>query len=262
MSDQENEKADCSVCNGSGLRWKRSKPQTCSFCDGAGQLTPDETTSRLNGLVDEVASLPGSESNEVELSRFQVAAGQTVGMEAERRFLAERGIKAKPGLDKQHLLPHQGGELSERQRELAAILQAEEEYKAKLAEALASVDLTPDPVERPRLTAFEAERRFLAERGIKAKPCLDRYQLLPHQGGEFSEEERDLQAILKAHEERNEQRAAAFARIEEQARHDKELQERYGPDLYRAYKSGRYSQSEADGLASRYPRTLNGTGPS
>ena len=188
MSDQEHEKADCAVCNGAGITWKGGiiskdlKPQTCSFCDGGRQLTPDETVSRLNGLAEVVASQPGSESNEVELSRFQVATAQTVGMEAELRFLAERGIKAKPGIEK--------------------------------------------------------------------------HQLLPHEGGEFSEEERGLQAILKAHEERNEQRAAAFARIEEQARHDKELQERYGPDLYLAYKSGRYSQSEADGLASRYPGTL------
>ena len=184
MSDQDQKTVDCWRCNGAGITWnggiisKDPKPQTYSFCDGAGQLTPDETASRLKGLIDVVASLPGSESNEVKLSRFQVEAGQTGGMEAERRFLAERGIQAKPGIEKEHLLPHQGGEISE--------------------------------------------------------------------------EERDLQAILKAHEEWKEQRAAAFARIEEEARHDKELQERYGPDLYQAYKSGRYSQLEADGLASRY----------
>ena len=104
-----------------------------------------------------------------------------------------------------------------------------------------------------RQQALDAE----AERGIKASPGIPSSQLLPHEGGEFSEEERDLQAILKTHEEWKEQRAAAFARIEE-ARHDKELQERYGPDLYQAYKSGRYSQSEADGLASRYSVTLTG----
>ena len=199
-----------------------------------------------------MASLPGSESNEVELSRFQVAAGQAVGIEAERRFLAERGIQAKPGIEKEHLLPHQGGEISERQRELAAILQAEEEYEARLAEALANAEPTPDPVKRPRLTAVELERRFLAERGIKAKPGIDRQNLLPQEGGEPSERQRELQAILEAEEERKERKAAAIARIEEQARPGKELQERYGPDLYLAYKSGRYSQSEADGLASRY----------
>jgi hypothetical protein len=169
MSDQDQKTVDCWRCNGAGITWnggiisKDPKPQTCSFCDGAGQLTPDETASRLKGLIDVVASLPGSESNEVKLSRFQVEAGQTGGMEAERRFLAERGIQAKPGIEKEHLLPHQGGEISERQRELAAILQAE-----------------------------------------------------------------------------------------------KELQERYGPDLYKAYKSGRLSQLEADGLASRYSVTLTG----
>ncbi len=97
-------------------------------------------------------------------------------------------------------------------------------------------------------------RRF-PRAGRRAASSLN---LLPHQGGEISEEERYLQAILKTHEEWKEQRAAALARIEEQARHDKELQERYGPDLYQAYKSGRYSQSEADGLASRYSVTLTG----
>jgi hypothetical protein len=264
MSDQDQKTVDCWLCNGAGITWnggitlKDPKPQTCSFCDGAGQLTPDETASRLKGLIDVVASLPGSESNEVKLSRFQVEAGQTGGMEAERRFLAERGIQAKPGIEKERLLPHQGGEISERQRELAAILQAEEEYEARLAEALANAEPTPDPVKRPRLTALEVERRFLAERGIKASPGIPSSQLLPHEGGEFSEEERDLQAILKAHEEWKKQRAATLARIEEEARHDKELQERYGPDLYQAYKSGRFSQLEADGLASRYSVTLTG----
>ena len=190
MSDQDQKTVDCWRCNGAGITWnggiisKDPKPQTCSFCDGAGQLTPDETASRLKGLIDVVASLPGSESNEVKLSRFQVEAAQTGGMEAERRFLAERGIQASPGIPSS--------------------------------------------------------------------------QLLPHEGREFSEEERDLQATLKAHEEWKEQRAAAFARIEEEARRDKELQERYGPDLYQAYKSGRYSQLEADGLASRY-RASNST---
>ena len=165
MSDQDQGTVDCSICDGAGITWKGGltkdlMPQTCSFCDGAGQLTPDELARRVNGLVDEVASMPGSESNEVVLSRYQEAAGQTVGVEAERRFLAERGIKAKPGIEEQHLLPHQGGEPSERQRELAAILADEEKRSALLAEALANVDLTPDPVERPRLTAFEEERRF------------------------------------------------------------------------------------------------------
>ena len=264
MGDQDQGTVDCSICNGTGTTWKGGitskdlKPQTCSFCDGAGQLTPDDLASRVKGLVDEVASLPGSESDEVLLSRFQEATAQTVGVEAERRFLAERGIKAKPGIEEQHLLPHQGGEPSERQRELAAILADEEKRSALLAEALANVDQTSDPVERPRLTAFEAERRFLAERGIKASLDIEEQHLLPHEGGEFSEEEKYLQAILKAHEEQKERSAAAHARIEEKARHDKELQERYGPELYQAYRSGRFSESEADGIASRYPGTLIG----
>ena len=181
MSDQDQKTVDCWRCNGAGITWnggiisKDPKPQTCSFCDGAGQLTPDEMASRLKGLIDVVASLPGSESGEAALGRFQVATDQTVGIEAERRFLAERGIKASPGIAEEHLLPHQGGEPSERQRE--------------------------------------------------------------------------LQAILEAEEEREERKAAAIARLEEEAR----LRERYGRDLYEAYKSGRYSQSEADGMASRYP---------
>ena len=258
MSDQEHEKADCPACNGSGIKWdtwKRSKHRLCSFCDGAGQLTPDLTVSRLQGLADEVASLPGSESGEAALGRFQVATDQTVGIEAERRFLAERGIKASPGIAEEHLLPHQGGDTSERQRELAAILQAEEEYETRLAEALANAEPPPpDPVEPPRLTALEVERRFLAERGIKASPGIAEEHLLPHQGGEPSERQRELQAILEAEEEREERKAAAIARLEEEAR----LRERYGRDLYEAYKSGRYSQSEADGMASRYPRTLTG----
>ena len=124
MSDQDQETFDCSVCNGSGLMWKRSKRRLCSFCDGEGQLTPDETVSCAIGLADVVASLPGdrhgSQARAKEASAEQTAAAK----ELEGRFLTERGFKVRPGLDRHQLLPQQGGEPSKRQRELAAILEA------------------------------------------------------------------------------------------------------------------------------------------
>ena len=131
MSDQDQKTVDCWRCNGAGITWnggiisKDPKSQTCSFCDGAGQLTPDETASRLKGLIDVVASLPGSESNEVKLSRFQVEAGQTGGMEAERDGSSLSAASRPSRVSrKEHLLPHQGGEISEEERDLQAILKA------------------------------------------------------------------------------------------------------------------------------------------
>ncbi len=182
MGDQDHEKVDCSVCNASGITWQRRKPRLCSFCEGARQLTPDELASRLNRLAGEVSSLPGAVHDE--LDRFQKAVGEQAidAEELERQFLLERGIKAKPGIEEQHLLPYQGGELSEEQEE--------------------------------------------------------------------------LQAILKAGEERRARRAAAISQLDEQARHDEELKERYGPDLYRLYRSGRISEAKAHLLVGPEDLTL------
>ena len=79
-----------------------------------------------------------------------------------------------------------------------AILQAAEEYEARLAEALANAEPPSDPVERPRRTALEMERQFLAERGIKASPGIPSGQLLPHEGGDISPREKVRRSILEA----------------------------------------------------------------
>ena len=156
MSDQEHEKADCSVCNGSGITWNWSNRSLCSICDGAGQLTPDEMASRLQELANQVASLPGTHG---EFARFQAALA--------------------------------------RQTDAASEL-------------------------------------------------------------EFLKTERELRASLKPTHERLARRAAAIARVEEQdrleeeqARLEEELKERYGPELYGLYESGRYSREEADRISAK-----------
>ena len=41
--------------------------------------------------------------------------------EIERQFLADRGIKAKPGIARRHLLPHEGGDFSYRLRRISRL---------------------------------------------------------------------------------------------------------------------------------------------
>ena len=148
---------------------------------------------------------------------------QVDAKELERRFLAERGIKAKPGI-KEHPL---AGDPSDEERRLQAISKADEERRARRDAALAQLDEQPqERVSEPawKVDVVELERQFLEENGIKAKPGIKEH-LLPHEGGQLSENQQALKAILKA---------------------DEEMKERYGPELYRAYRAGQFSESEAD----------------
>ena len=110
MRTQRLGKEDCQVCNGSGFTWKQSERRLCSFCDGAGQLTPDETASRLEGLADVVASLEGNSHGVHDRAQAASAEQTATAEELEGRYIAERGLKAKPGLDRYHLLPQEGGQ--------------------------------------------------------------------------------------------------------------------------------------------------------
>ena len=190
MEYQDHEKVDCSICNSTGFTLKGHEPRPC-FC-----------------------------------------GEQVDAKELERRFLAERGIKAKPGIKEHHLL---AGEPSDEEKALQVVLKAHEGQVARMAEpevqgdeevgcAVCKAIGTTCSVCGESVDAEELERQFLAENGIKAKPGVKEH-LLPHEGGQLSENQQALKAILKA---------------------DEELKERYGPELYRAYRAGQFSESEAD----------------
>ena len=203
MGYQDHEKVDCSICNSTGVTLKGREPRPC-FC---GEQVDAE--------------------------------------ELERRFLAERGIKAKPGIKAHHLL---AGEPSDEEKALQAVLKAHEGQVARTAEPEVQVDEKVDcavcnamgttcSVCGESVDAEELERQLLAEHGIKAKPGIEEKHLLPHEGGELSKEQKELQAILKAGEE---------------------LKDRYGPELYRFYRAGQFSESEADEIAEALSRAVEG----
>ena len=135
MGDQDTATVDCPTCWGSGRLTRKERTVVCSTCDGKKSFTPDEFAREMERMVEAVANLPDAPSNldpaSVALAHFEKADELTpgAGPGVEARFLAEQGIKARPGVERRHKLPHEGGDVSERERELQAMIDTFEETK-------------------------------------------------------------------------------------------------------------------------------------
>ena len=220
MDDQDDRTIECVVCSALGVVRKGGKPRLCSVCDGRGRVI-------LNELADGIAAQAGGLSPTdpaVALARFEAQTAGSAAPEIEARFLADRGIRAKPGIDKEQLLPHQGGDISSREKELRLILESLEAGIDYVVPPAVSSTGRKDPVK----PGPEVLADILTGRGIMSAPGVSKQHLLPHEGGEYSLKERDLRAVLEVEEG---------------------LQERFGPDLYRLYNTGQVSLSEAEAIA-------------
>ena len=120
MGDQDTETVDCPTCEGHGVLKRFESPVVCSTCDGEGKFTRDDLDRQLGRMAEAIANLPGAgadlDPDAVALARYEAADEKTpgAGADAEARLLTERGIKGRPGVERRHLLPHEGGEVSNR----------------------------------------------------------------------------------------------------------------------------------------------------
>jgi hypothetical protein len=166
---------DCTVCR-RGIVWSGSKALMCEVCDGKGRLTEDELSRQLEKMVSSVASLPGAgldpSDPAVALFRFQESIRPAVA-EVESRFLSERGIKAKPGVKSEHLLPHEGGgKRSEYEQELQAMEKAARERKERYDRMIAAIESGPEGRMVPLLSFHEWCEGFTQDQLKVAGPVI------------------------------------------------------------------------------------------
>ena len=131
MSD---DMVDCTQCY-RGIVWQFKKAFVCKACDGVGRLAAVKLSEYFKGLADTVEDLPGGPGPSdplVALSRFQEQSSAGGAEELESQLLEELGIKAQPGISEAHLLPHEGGDLTEGEKYLRAHLRAYEEYLSQV----------------------------------------------------------------------------------------------------------------------------------
>ena len=252
MSDQE-ELINCGACSGDGFVWRRNSRVICPHCQGEQRLTQTELDRRAGQLLD---SLKPSLDPDPAVARFQKTARRrpsVLATDLEQQLLDNLGIRVSAGVPQDQLLPHEGGELSDEEKRLQAMLDAEQARADESEATLSRVRETDHPVMEQDLDTAMA--RALARSGIKASPGVPQNQLLPHEGGELSPREKEMQAALHAAEEQAERYRAEVAQIEAERqaeRQERELKARLGFELYGLYKSGRFSLEQAENLAKRW----------
>ena len=113
-----------------GIDWRGGEPKKCLKCYGAGRvLTEDE---KLKLQLNHTLNLPGGGESvktsdayaAAELEQAETAVSSETPAEFEARFLAERGISARPSV-----FPYQDGKVSKRSRELEKVLAEDQERK-------------------------------------------------------------------------------------------------------------------------------------
>ena len=158
-------------------------------------LTEDE---KLKLQLNHTLNLPGGGESvktsdaytAAEFEQAVTSVSSETAAELEARFLAERGISARPGI-RGHELPIP---VVDAERELDHTLPGADE-SVKTSDAAAELEQAETAVSSE--TPAELEARFLAERGISARPSV-----FPYQDGKVSKRSRELERVLAEDQER------------------------------------------------------------
>ena len=125
----------CFYCK-DGVDRRGKEPRQCLKCYGTGHfLTEDEKVElglkRLLEFPGADESVRDSVAYKTVLFEQAVSKSSQSAADLEARFLAERGIEARPGIKDQHKLPHEGGKKSKEARDLEELLAIDQERHEK-----------------------------------------------------------------------------------------------------------------------------------